>query len=240
MKSTIELFRYLYTHLPPLFPKETAAKMKHALEHLESDPSATLEQAEETMIEFGYEAWPWNRAYREFLNLTEGKLGEHFLLPLLSAGLVEKYMDFKSGGGDLRVLHSGNPAQFFNSDERTELCTALVDMRQQLRKYTDSTVTGLEKEKYLKRVDEFTKVLVDIRIKLDALRDLAAHESEHPNLAAEIRERVRMFEQGLCLLAPEPDYTAVCESAEFFAGRHNDLGRMRGIHTPVNIDFYAE
>jgi hypothetical protein len=64
MKSTIALFRDLYNNLPPLFPPETKKKMHHALSHLEGDNSLSLNEIEKTMVIFGYEAWPWNRAYQ--------------------------------------------------------------------------------------------------------------------------------------------------------------------------------
>jgi len=238
MQSTIFLFRYLFEHLPPLFPTEDREKMKHALEHLEKDPTVTVESLEETMIAFGYLVWPWNQAYREFLALAEGEVGEHFLLPRLSSSIQEKYQEFKTYGGDLRELHSGRPAEYFNNEERAELCVALVDMQKDLREFVNRKILGVEQKKYLHRVEDFKKVLFDIREKLNEMISLAEKEQDHPNLSREIRARVKSFEQGLCLLAPNPDYEAVCESVEFFNGRKDDLNRFRGAHLVPEIDFY--
>lgn len=237
MQSTIAIFKYLYEHLPPLFPEEIKGKMKHALEHLEQDQTISLDQLEETMISFGYEAWPWNQAYKEFLAVAEGQVGEHFLLPKLSKSLQEKYGDFKAYGGTLRDLHSGRPAIFFTLEERGELCAALVEMQTELRQYVNREVMGLEKEKYLKRVSEFKKLIASIKNELDDLREIAKREEDHPSLANEIKERVKYFEQGLCLLGPELQYEAVCQSKDFFAERKNHLNRMRGIHLPKTVNF---
>ncbi|KKP59579.1 MAG: hypothetical protein UR53_C0001G0079 [Candidatus Magasanikbacteria bacterium GW2011_GWC2_34_16] len=240
MQSTIKLFRYLYDHLPPLFPTEEVEKMKHALEHLEQDQTMTVEEIEDTMINFGYLVWPWNQAYKEFLALAENEIGEHSLLPRLSKSTQEKYQDFKTYGGTLRDLHSGRPADYFIPEERGELCSALVEMQKDLRDFVNRKVMGVEKDKYLERVASFAEMLAEIRGRLDDMRGLADKEQDHPNLAAEIRTRVRSFEFGLCLLGPELNYEAVCQSVDFFHGRKQDLNRMRGIHTAVDVDFYNE
>ncbi len=240
MQSTISLFRHLYENLPPLFPEEVKVKIKHALEHLEKDQTVTLDEIESTMISFGYEAWPWNQAYHEFLAIAEGEVGEHFLLPRLSPGLQAKYEDFKGYGMTLRDLHSGRPADYFTSEERVEIGTALVDMQKDLRVYLERKLISENQDKYLKRVEEFSGVLIEMQGHLNGLRELAENEQDHPTLAGEIREQVRSFEHGLCLLGPELRYDAVYNSLEFFHGRKAELNRMRGIHETMEIDFYKE
>lgn len=240
MQSTIALFRHLYKHLPPLFPDNEKERMGHALEHLEKDQTVTMKEIEDTMIGFGHIAWPWNQAYREFLAVSEGEVGEHFLMPKLTKSAQERYLEFKAYGGSLRDLHSGHPASYFTNDERVEVSVALIDMQIDLRNYTDRKVLGTERIKYLERVKSFSDVLKSIQQKLGEMNGLAEKELDHPNLANEIRMRVRSFEEGLCLLGPELKYDAVHESIEFFEGRKKDLNRMRGIQTPLKIDFYAE
>lgn len=238
-KSTISLFRHLYKTLPPLFPEQTKEKMAHALDHLENDQTVTLDEIEDTMIKFGYEVWPWNQAYKEFLAVGEAMVGEHFLVPKFSQELKRKYHDFKLYGGTLRDIHSGRPAVFFTSDERGELCVALVEMQMELREYVNRELVGLEKVRYLRRVNEFQKILEEIERQMEALRALADKEQDHPNLANEIRARVRAFEYGLCLLGPDLNYEAVCQSADFFEGRKEHLDRLKGIHVPATVDFFA-
>lgn len=237
MQSTINLFDHLYNRLPPMFPKEIKERMGHALNHLKRDQTVTLEDIEKTMVLFGYEIWPWNQAYREFLALAETDIGEHFLLPKLSPDLQNKYHDFKKYGGTLRELHSGSPAEFFSIDERNELCAGLVDMQVELREYVSRDVISMNTDRYLERVGEFKRLIKEIRETLDHLRDLADKEQDHPSLAHEIRDKVRYFEHGLCLLAPELEYHAVCEAPTHFQGRKRDLNRMKGINVPVQINF---
>lgn len=232
MEATIALFRRLYDQLPPLFPAVVKEKMAHALSHLENDQTITLEAIEDTMISFGYEVWPWNQTYKEYLALAESKVGEHFLLPKLSSALQSKYHDFKSYGGTLRDLHSGQAAEFFSLEERDKICTGLIAMQEELRSYVKNQVTGTERVNYLKRVGEFKDLLENIEATLEHLRSLADTEQDHPTLAAEIRARIKSFEYGLCLLGPELNYDAVCQAPDFFVERKKHLNRMRGIHVP--------
>lgn len=240
MQSTVELFRHLYEHLPPLLPPEIKKRMEHALEHVEGDAAVTLPEIEDTMIEFGYEVWPFMQAHREFMALYEAKMGEHFLLPKLSSNLQERYADFKTYGGTLRDLHSGRPADFFSGEERVELYETLVNLQTDLRRYVDHQVVSTDRQKYLERIEEFSVLLEDIQVKLSALNDLARAEQDHPTLAEELRQQVRAFEYGLSYLGPELDYEALKQAAEHYHGRRKELSRFRGIHTPIEIDFYTE
>lgn len=232
MRSTVALFKKMYEELPPLFPAETKRKMNHALSHLEKDSSLTVTEVEDTMIVFGYEAWPWIRAYREFLALSESKVGEHFLLPKLSESARLRYEEFKSYGGTLRDLHHGRTISFFSEDDRENFRFALVEIQAELRDYTNRSLIGLEQEKYLNRVEEFAKILESIRVGLEELKRIADLEQDHPALADEIRSKVRAFEYGLCLLGPQPNLEAIEKMPEHFTGRKSELSRMRGIHLP--------
>ena len=239
MHSTLQLFRHLVHTLPPLFPPEVKERAQRSLKHLETASGVSLEEAEDAMISFGYELWPWRRAWLSALARAEAEMAEHFLMPKLSPELQEHCQEFKLYGGGFRDLHSGNAAIIFSSEERVELCPALITTEQQLRQYAAHQVLTLERAGYLARVAEYTLALSELKRELDSLRALFSAEQDHPQLAREIRERVRGFEQGLCALAPEPDYEAVCQSTDFFAGRKTELNRLKGIEAPLVIDWLA-
>jgi hypothetical protein len=227
MNSTISLFRYLYDNLPPLIPEEIQQKMKHALEHLERDQTITVEDTEDTMVTFGYEIWPWHQAFKEFITDAEAAMGEHFLLPRLDDTILKKYTGFKKDGGTLRDLHSGRAAILFSPEERQKLCSALVETKQDLKKYAIQEILSTATKEYLQRVEEFKKLLKDIKQILQRLKTVADQEQDHPTLAHEIRARIRGFEQSLCHLGPELDYRAVCQTPEFFEERKKHLDRCR-------------
>ena len=223
-----------------IFPPEIGGEIKNELENLSPRADMTLAEIENKMIKFGYDIWPWNQAYKFFLAAVEEKLGEHFFLPKLSGGLREKYLSFKDFGGALKDLQTGRPASFFTSEERSELCAVLVEMRRELRGYLDRELVGIGREQYLDKVEEYQDLLEKIKLNLNALRGLARNESDHPVLAEEIKGRVRDFEHGLCWLGAELNYETVCQAQDFFAGRKIELSRLRGINIPTQIDFFTK
>lgn len=160
-------------------------------------------------------------------------------MPRLSPSAQERFREFKVYGGTWQDLHSGRAAEFFSRESLSELCIALVGTKQDLREYVIREVVGLSRQKYLEKVEEFQIVLESIKDKLNEMRAFADEEQDHPQLANEIRERVRVFEHGLCDLAPNCDYGGVCQSVEFFQGRKKDLNRLRGLHRPMEINFYG-
>jgi len=236
--STINLFWHLYDHLPPLFPVEVALEMKNELESLEKNSSISLEEIEDKMIKFGYDVWPWNQAYKHFITIAGEQLGDHFLLPQMSEGLREKYLDFKAYGGGLKDLHSGRAADFFTSEERAELCGELVDMQTQLREYVNRDLVGVNQKQYFYKIEEYEKLLEKIESNLESLRDLVVREEEGSVLIGEISAKIRDFEHSLCSLGTELDFEAVCQAPDFFAGRKIELSRLRGINIPMQIDFF--
>ena len=236
---TVQLFQYFYQNIPPLFPPERKEKIKEALVQMQTNQTVTPRQVEDTMILFGYEIWPWNQAYKDFLTIAENAYGDEFLLSHLSQTSRKKYLDFKDYGGTLRDLHSGRPAIYFENEERVELYRALLKMQDDLKKYVNQQIASTEKKRFLGKVEEYAKLLEEIEEKLKGLREIAQNEQDHPTLADEIREKIRMFEYGMCLLGPELNFNAVAQSVDFFAGRKIDLNRLRGIETVKEIDFYS-
>lgn len=215
-------------------------EMGKTIERLETQTDVIVEEVERLMIKFGYQVWPWHQANKEFLLATEEKMGDHFLMPKLSPDLQKKYQDYRKYGMSMADLHSGRPmADCFTSEERTELAPALVDARADLRNYVTHQVNSLEKDKFLQRVEVLTEQLNDIKGHLNTLKKMAEAEDNHENLADEIRSKVRGFEYGLCWLGPDINHEEVEQAIEFFRGRRLDLNRMKGIHTPMEVDFYG-
>lgn len=238
LKPTIFLFRHLYENLPPLFSKERTAEIKHSLAHLENDPSVSACAAEDALIKFGYEVWPWNQAYKEFSNIAEGEMGEHFLLSLLSPELQEKYLEYKEYGMGLGEFYSGRTAEYFTLEERLELWPAMEKMRRHLREYVNREIISLSQRQYLEKVDEFNLLLEKIKEQLGALRSLADREESHPSLVEEINTKIRGFEESLCGLGPEMHLPTLFQSVEFFEERKIHLNRLRGVHLSKKINFY--
>lgn len=227
VQHTLFVFGRLLDDMPPLVPQEIQSDMQQAYEQMRHNYSLSLQELEDTIIVFGKKLWPYRKAYDEFLDIYEGKLGEQFLLGRLPLAMKKRYQEFKAVGGHFRDFHHGAPAMFFTSEERTKLCEALVETNLDIRRHAIQSVLSIDQEYYQKRVIEFQTILEDIEKRLDTLRLMADDEQEHPELAGEIREQVRSFEYGLCLLEPAHTYEAVCKSEEHFQGRKLDKKHHR-------------
>lgn len=212
--------------------------MKNELEDMANQPDLNVTKIENTMIKFGYDIWPWNQAYKHFLDVARDQLGEHFLLPQMSEGLRERYLDFKAFNGELKDLQTGRAAGFFTPEERAELCGELVNMQVQLKDYVNRDLVGVNQKKYFNKIEEYEKLLGEIKFHLESLRHLVAKEETDSVLTLEINSKIRDVEHSLCSLGTELDYEAVCAAPDFFAGRKIELSRLRGIHIPMQIDFF--
>ena len=111
-------------------------------------------------------------------------------------------------------------------------------MKLQLRNYLDRELVGVTKKQYVHKVKEYQHLLEKIKSHLDSLRHFVSKEEDGSRLVEDIQGKIRDFEHSLCLLGNELDYEAVCQAHDFFAGRKLEFGRLRGIHIPMQIDFY--
>ena len=227
IKHTIDIFEIMYKNIPPLVPEEVEKEMGHALEHLHDDYKVGIEEVENMVIALGKKIWPYWKAFDELYNMDQGKLGEKFLLGKLSVELKTKYSEFKEHSGNYHDLRMGASAIFFETEERFEITQALVEVDIDVRNHTEQSVLSLERKKYEDLIIDFQTILDDIEKRLDALRLVAEDEEEHPELATEIREHIRAFEHGLCLLGPNTQYHEVKNLEDHFADRRDTKKHFR-------------
>jgi len=238
MQYTFSLFQQFYENLPLLVPALTKETMFRTLKDLETYPEVSVAEIEDIMIKFGYEVWPYAQAYKDFLLITEEKMGEEFLLGFLSPDLQNKFLNFKLYGGSFHNLHTGQAISFFEPEEKNELCVALINISHSVKDFTKQEILGLKRKDYLEKVAEFEKVLKNIQTEIRHLYKLASEEQDHPSLAREIKETAKSFEHSLCLLGQEFNEFAICNSVEFFNQRKQHLNNMHGIHNILEVGFY--
>lgn len=220
IQHTKDIFQRLCRDIPPAVPEQLQEDLSNALEQVQDNVSLTLEELEQTMVVFAKQLWPYREAFLEFYRVNEGTFGEKFLVGKMSPTMKKKYHIFTAAGGTFSHLHSGGEAiQLFTHEERAQLCELLVDVRHELWDFTKQEVLTKHAKQYQEKIKEFSDILVNIEQQLNDLREMADKEQEHPTLAAEIREHVRGFEQGLAVLGPPLDYDALCNSEDYFIGR---------------------
>lgn len=219
VKHTIDIFERMYNNLPPLLPKEVASETEHALEHLHSDFTVSIEDTENIIISIGKKVWSYWRAFQEFIDMAQGEMGEKFLLGKLSPSLKDKYKKLKEHGVTYHDLRSGGPIYFFEEEERMIISQSIVEVDREIQKYVRQMVLGTERKKYQDLIIEFQEILDGIEKRLDNLRLAAEDEAEHPRLAEEIKAQIKSFEMGLCLLGPNTQNHEVLQAEEFFQER---------------------
>lgn len=222
VKHTLFIFERLFQTMPPLVPDAIVEDVRAALEQARHNYTLSVIDLEDIVLAFGKKLWPYRKAFDEFYDIYEGELGESFLLSRMSAGLKKRYKEFLVYGGSFRDLHRGRPAEFFAQDERRELCSLLIQTRDDVLKHTRQAVTSTEQRRYEARIIEFHSILEDIEKRLDTLLTMAEDEQEHPELSSEIRAQVKGFEQGLCLLGPHTGHDDVCNAIPHFEGRKEE------------------
>jgi hypothetical protein len=227
VQHTLVIFEIMQRRMPPMVPNEIVEEFKHVIEHLKSDYNITLTELEDTVVVFGKKIWPYWKAFEEVVNMEEGNIGEKFFMGRLSPHMKKRYKEFKEHGGDFRDLYSGDPMHFFEVDERVDFSHAFVEMDRDIREHARQMVLSTEQKHYQDSVIEFQNIYDDIEKRLDSLRLLADDEQEHPQLAEEIREKIKSFEHGLCLLGPSTRYEEVCGIEDHFDSRRKTKHALR-------------
>jgi hypothetical protein len=219
IQHTLVIFEHMHRRMPPLVPDIIKNEFNHALEHLKSDFTITLDELEDTVIVFGKKIWPYWKAFEEILNMEEGRMAEKFFIGKLSPELKKKFKEFKEHGGSYRDLYSGDPMHYFSPEERGVFCKAFIEVDSEIRKHAKQMVLSTEKEGYQDLILDFQEIFDDIEKRLDTLRVMADSEQEHPQLADEIRDQIRTFEYGMCLLGDNIQHADVCRAEAHFKGR---------------------
>lgn len=226
---TTMLFERLCRQIPPLVPDGIQKDMSNALEQVQENVSLTIEELEDTVIFFGKQLWPYREAFLEFYRVYEGHMGETFLMQKLDPHLKKQYRLFKEMGGTFRDFHDGGLTNLFTAEDRMSLCEILVDVNAELWDYTVQKVLSTDRTQYEERIREFQQIFEDMEAKILSLAEMADREQEHPELAAEIREHIKGFEEGISLLGPKIGYDALCDVSHF-EGRKKEKEVFRRLH----------
>ncbi len=223
IQHTLAIFERTCINLPPLLPQELGRDMSAALEQMQGNFSLTLEELEDTMIAFGRRAWPYLQAFEELYNVYQAELGEKLFIQKATPELRRTLENFRASGGGWREFYVGAGAAQVSTEERVTLHQIIVDIQCDVRAFAYQAVMHADRTRYERRISEFQQILADMERRLDALRELADMEQEHPQFAAEIRGQIRAFEYGLAYLGPQVDYATVCNTHDHFTGRRQDL-----------------
>lgn len=189
---SLQLLREAIEKAPTAFPGDRRKIMQAAHARLAADPNAALPQIEDAIVAFGKEIWPYRKAYQE-LHDAYG-MDERYLREALSPGTRAKYEEFRKGGGKLEDVRGGAELErAFTPEEKHEIEEAWLAARERAHKELDAKIAGEWKDKFETAVAALRGKQEEIGKKIAALRAFAA---ESPKWAAEILDKVKVFEEG--------------------------------------------
>lgn len=219
---TLGVFKLLTDKMPPLVPEDCEKAAKETYAKCCEDHNLSLPELENHIVSFGKQLWPYRQSFGEFCNIHQNQLGEKFLLGVLPLDLKKHYSEFKEYGGGFDALYHGSAADFFSPEERDILYSSVLRVKDDVRRHTIQAVVTHERPHYEKKIAWFKEKLADIEKRLQNLHLMAANENSHPSLVAEIKEQIKAFEHGLCLLGPSHHYNEICDAEDYFVGRKLD------------------
>lgn len=222
VKHTLNIFKFLTEKMPPLVPDNLGHGAKEVYIKCCEKHDLSLPELESHIVLFGKGLWPYRKSFEEFYNIHENHLGEKFLLGVLPRELKKQYLEFKEYGGGFNELYHGNVSDFFDVDERNILYASVLKIKEDVRRHTIQAVVTNDKPHYKKRIAWFAGKLADIERHLQTLHLMANKEQNHPGLVFEIKEQIKAFEHGLCLLGPAHHYNEILNAEEHFLGRKEE------------------
>ena len=222
VKHTLNIFKLLTDKVPPLVPKDCEMEAKEVYEKCCKNRNLSLPELENHMVLCGKKLWPYRKSFEEFYNSHDKHLGEKFLLGMLPMDLKKNYSEFKEYGGSFNELCQVGAENFFDVNERNILYASMLKVREDIRRHTIQAVLTNDRTHYEKRIAWFAGMLANIEKHLQDLHIMADKEKHHLGLAGEIREQIKAFEHGLCLLGTAHHYNEIFNAEEYFLGRKKD------------------
>lgn len=223
VRHTLIIFDQLRNPLPPLFPGAAAEELEEAISALRAAPELSLTVLEDVMAPWGKRLWPYRKAFADLMAAYEDRLGHRFIQAQLPGALADRYREFEEHGGRFRDVVLGPPQPFFSNEDHEPLRDAILLAYKELRQHTVQGALSVDKDRYVRLVEEYREVLREIERTSVALAALAAREAEdHPALADEIQSYLCGIDHGFCALGPAPTLHSVRNAFEHFLGRKKE------------------
>ncbi|MFA7245024.1 MAG: hypothetical protein WC070_02470 [Candidatus Magasanikbacteria bacterium] len=229
-KHTINIFKKVYNELPPMVDVDLKKDMREKIEEILADNTVTLEELEDFMIFFGKKIWPYFQAFEEIYNIYHERLSEKIFLQRASKNIVKKVDLIKNTGVKFLDLVSGKVHHFFEHNERNErmeIMTLLVDLKQDIRKHATQAIMTHEKKSYEQKISKYSKMVADINVVIEDLHKFANEESEN-FFAEDIRDKVRSIEYSFAFLGPKINYHEILDLLDYYKGKKEEK-KMRRI-----------
>lgn len=224
---SLALLAAIIEDTPPLAPEAALHSARDTHDRFARTPPASTTEIEDAIIAYSRVLWPYRKAFdalvRTWLETNEATA----FTAHLPTELRERYVAFAAQGGSLSDIHDAARLRgAFSSVEANALCATLLETRHRSVAAVRAAIASDDHE-YRKLIKEFQAIQHEIESHIAALRRVAEHAIDHPDVYREIMETVRMFERGLAQLAREPEAKEVCAAIEAYQERHAEARARR-------------
>ncbi|MBI4449742.1 hypothetical protein HY634_01670 [Candidatus Uhrbacteria bacterium] len=221
------LLKALTEDQPPLAPEPALRSVREAYDRFLRQPPAYANEIEDTIVAYGRVLWPYRKAFDAMVRADLVRNEEQHFVSALSAGLRERFREWRHDGGSLLdLLDQHRVSSRFSATERGALCEALITARHRAEDAVRAAVIA-DGAEYQRLIREFQALQHEIEQHIASLRRLAERAADHPDVFQEIIETIRTFERGLAHLAREPEARDVCAAIEAYRERHAYLKEAR-------------
>lgn len=215
---TLDLLKQVIGKAPKFFPEKRKKEMEEQLQTFRVDENIPRLKIEDTIISLGQEIWPYRKAFWHVHD--EARIEEeNYIRENLTPALREKYGQFLRKGGRIEDIRKEAQLEdletFFTPDELAELVEAKMNAHDRVVEEVDSLCSGAKKEVCVNALGEYTK---EQKIIEELIGQLQALSDNSPKWAAEILDKVRIFEAGWSGLEREVVASDVKGEIDYYLG----------------------
>ncbi|MDP3244652.1 MAG: hypothetical protein Q8M83_03265 [bacterium] len=213
---TLNLLKSVLDGAPKLFSLERREAMTKEYQALLANQQVGQTEIEEKIVEFGKEIWPYRLAFEKIHNRYGHGKEEEMALAALPPEMQNKFQAFVKDGGCLEDFRKGTVLeQTFTPEEKFILGQTVINIRHRVNV---ELKTACQKEKateFNELLEENKKTLVRLNDKINILKGLAG---QSPKWEAEIKERVRAFEESFSFIEKSYGEEDIDNAVDYYRG----------------------
>lgn len=230
VQHTLAIYETILNRIPPLVPQNIKQSLEVELDRLFRTEDISLEEVEQSMSEYGKKIWPYFTAFEEMIHLHENKMGHKFLMQKATPNVRKKYALICELGGDYQTVCHGISLDHFDHEEKQELASLLVELKQEVRRYAMQAVLTHDRKTYEEKIEYYGGIVEEINVIIKSLRVFAEkHIENHRNLARDVESKIKAIEHSLAFLGPRIEMEEIRSMPEYYQGRREERKVRWGI-----------
>lgn len=215
-ESLLAELKIIIDHAPAAVPLEVRQQFESQYAGFLADQNAAATAISAAIVAFGKITWPYRKAYESIFDRYKKERQEKYFRDQLDQNLRAKYDNFVKIGHHIDDVRGGKEfEEIFSGDEKYKIEEAYFFARERVKKEVEDLIGGTEKLNYETELGTWKKKQSAIDAKLQALRQLAKTSEKW---AAEILDKVELFEEGWSAIERDINETEVTKEIDNYQG----------------------